>query len=179
MDFCQIQIVASDIDGTLTDGGMYYTSSGETFKRFSVKDGLGVKLLQAIGIEVAFISSDDSPIILERGKRLGLRHCYAGVEDKVAVAKAICEEMDVGLDGMAYLGDDLQDLELLQSVGLGAAVGDAHSMVKEVAYYVCKRAGGQNAFREFAEWLIVQQGRSVQNIWRNRLPKMLVKSKGA
>lgn len=160
-----VKLVATDVDGTLTDGGMYYMTSGESFKRFHVQDGLAVALLKAVGIEVAFISSDDSLVLSKRAERLGVSHCYAGVKDKVAVAQSICDQLDLEWDNWAYLGDDLQDYHLMQRVGLGAAVGDAHPLIKQIAQYQCQRSGGQGAFRELAEWLIGQQGYDIKTVW--------------
>lgn len=162
----QIRILASDVDGTLTDGGMYYSSSGDTLKVFSVKDGVGVRLLEACGIETVLVSSDDSLVIGNRADRLGISVCLTGVEDKVGSIKALCKERGVGLEAIAYLGDDLQDYDVMRRVGLPGAVGDAHTLVKGVASYVCRQPGGKGAFREFAEWLIEQSGQTVDQVWK-------------
>ena len=165
-----IQILASDVDGTLTDGGMYYTSSGDMFKVFSVKDGLGVGLLAACGIETVLISSDDSQVITKRAERLQIE-CYTGVTDKVGVVETLCRERGLGLEDIAFLGDDLQDYEIMQRVGLPGAVGDAHALLKNMATYVCTLPGGKGAFREFAEWLIERSGQTVEEVWKSILVK--------
>jgi 3-deoxy-D-manno-octulosonate 8-phosphate phosphatase (KDO 8-P phosphatase) len=161
-----IRLLAADVDGTLTDGGMYYFPSGEIVKRFNVRDGLAVKLLRAVGIQVAFISSDDSPLVAARAKRLGLDHYYAGTTDKVHAAEEICAATGFSLANIAYLGDDLQDYELMREVGIAAAVGDAHPVIKNCADHICQAPGGGGAFRELAEWLIEGQGHEIEDVWR-------------
>ena len=158
----QIQLLATDIDGTLTDGGMYYSSSGEISKRFHVRDGLGGQLLQAVGVKVGFISSDSSSVIEARAERLGVDFCFSGVTDKVKVVSTLCAEIGVDSSQVAFLGDDVQDLAVMQCVGLAGAVGDAHSLVRKAAEYICEKDGGSGAFQEFAEYLLAKRGVSVQ-----------------
>ena len=153
-----IKWFATDIDGVLTDGGMYYTSSGETIKKFHVQDGVAVELLRKCHIEVAFITSDDSPIIQQRAKRLKITEVFSAVGDKVDAARELCSRHGITFENLAYIGDDLPDLELLKRVGLAFAVGDAHPLLYPVAHYVCQKHGGDGAFREAAEWLITTRG---------------------
>ena len=157
----QIKLLATDVDGTLTDGGMYYSSSGQMAKKFHVRDGLGAQLLLAVGIQVAFISADSSPIIKQRAERLSISYCFSGVKDKVQVMQKLCADVGLSANQVAFLGDDIQDLAVMQYVGLPAAVGDAHYTVKEAARYTCRTSGGQGAFREFAEYLLEKRGISV------------------
>ena len=159
-----INVVITDIDGTLTDGGMYYATSGETFKRFHVQDGLGVKLLQAIGVPVAIISADRSSTTINRAKKLDIEHCYVGVDDKVLVLKSVCEKLGQTPNHVAYLGDDLQDFDVMKCVGYPVAVGNAHALIKTIASYVCQKSGGEGAFREFSERLIVAKGYDVLDV---------------
>lgn len=161
-----INLVVTDIDGTLTDGGMYYGASGETFKRFHVQDGLGVKLLQTIGIPVAIISADRSATTTNRAKKLDIEHCYVGVGDKVAVLESICERLGQKPNQVAYLGDDLQDFDVMKRVGYPVAVGNAHPLIKTIASYVCQASGGEGAFRELAERLITQKGHQLIDVWQ-------------
>lgn len=165
MDVKQIRLLATDVDGTLTDGGMYYGSGGETLKRFYVRDGLGVQLAQCVDLKVVFISSDSSPVIESRAQRLGVDHCFSGVRDKVSVMQKVCETEGIDFSQVAFLGDDLQDLELMKQVGLAAAVGDAHALLQQEAFFVCTKPGGFGAFREFAEWLIEQKGFDLAQVW--------------
>ena len=161
-----VQMVVTDVDGTLTDGGMYYSSSGDTFKRFHVRDGLGVRLLAKAGIEVVWISSDSSQVIAHRAERLDLAHCHTGVTDKVEVLRALCERLSTTLDRVAFLGDDLQDLSVLEMVGYPAAVGDAHELIKRAAVYQCSKNGGYGAFRELAEHLLSEKGEDLADVWK-------------
>lgn len=160
-----IKLVVSDVDGTLTDGRMIYSPTGEVSKSFNVRDGLGVKLLQAVGIAVAFVSSDDSPVATARAERLGVENCRIGERDKVAVVEALCANAGHVLENVAFIGDDLQDLAVMQAVGCGVAVADAHPLVTAIAGHVTKTRGGMGAFREFADWLIEQQGHDMEEVW--------------
>jgi len=162
----QTCLLATDVDGTLTDGGMYYASSGEISKRFHARDGIGGKLLQAMGIKVGFVSSDTSPVIEARARRLSVDFCFAGVTDKVTIIHSLCAEHGIVPEQVAFLGDDVQDLAAMRCVGLPAAVGDAHPSVKDVADYVCEKDGGYGAFREFAEHLLSVRNVSVQEAFR-------------
>jgi len=164
-----VRVVATDIDGTLTDGGMYYTDSGSTFKRFHVRDGLAVKLLQAAGFEVVWISSDSSPVIRKRAERLGVDRCYVSVTDKTSVMMKVCEELGESAERVAFLGDDLQDLTVMKFVGYPAAVADAHEEVRRIAEYECVTPGGKGAFREFAEHLIQARGEDLLDVWERSI----------
>lgn len=159
-----IRLVATDIDGTLTDGGMYCLSNGETFKRFNVRDGLGVKLLRAANIDVAFISSDSSSVIKERARSLGIQHCFTSVENKVDVVDDLCQKLQISWSQVVFLGDDLQDSAVMSRVGLPVAVADAHSLIRRRAKYVCKNKGGYGAFREFAEWILSCRGYDLERL---------------
>jgi 3-deoxy-D-manno-octulosonate 8-phosphate phosphatase (KDO 8-P phosphatase) len=160
----EIRLVAVDVDGTLTDGAMIYDYSGNVSKRFYVRDGLGVKLLQAAGLDVAWVTSDAATATIKRAERLGVRHCLAGVTDKVSAVQGLCEEIGISLGETAFLGDDLQDLDVMQAVGLPAAVGDAHRMIKSVAVFHCVSGGGFGAFREFAEHLLAARGEDLKSL---------------
>jgi YrbI family 3-deoxy-D-manno-octulosonate 8-phosphate phosphatase len=158
-------MVVSDVDGTLTDGRMLYTPSGEVSKSFNVRDGLGVTLLKTVGVLVALVSSDDSPIPTLRAQRLGIDRCLTGVRDKVGAVEGLCKVAAIELQNVAFLGDDLQDYEVMQAVGLGVAVADAHPMILAIADHVTQKPGGMGAFREFADWLIVQQDHDMEAVW--------------
>lgn len=165
----RISVVATDIDGTLTDGGMYQTESGDTFKRFNVQDGLAVKLLQTAGFYVVWISSDNSAVISKRAERLGVEHCHIGVKDKVSVLQGVCKELGEPAERAAFLGDDLQDLAVMNLVGYPAAVADARDEVKKVAVYECQSSGGHGAFRELAEHLIRAKGDALLDVWERSI----------
>lgn len=150
----QIKLLALDVDGILTDGGLYYTESGEVCKKFNVKDGKGIKLLMQSGIEVAIISANDSAATLYRAQKLGIVNCFTGVENKLEVLKNLSHKLNLSLSQVAYMGDDLNDLPVLQAVGLPLTVVDAIPENRAVAAYVTKLPGGQGAVREVCNLLL-------------------------
>ena len=162
----RISLVATDVDGTLTDRGMTYDPAGHVLKRFDVRDGLAVKLLLAARVEVAFVTSDDAGATSKRAERLGVRHCLIGVQDKVAAVQDLCDGIGTTLGETAFLGDDLQDLEVMRAVGLAGAVNDAHALVRDVAEFRCRSKGGCGAFREFAEHVLRLRGDDLEVLLR-------------
>ena len=150
----QIKLLALDVDGILTDGGLYYQKRGEVCKKFNVKDGKGIKLLMQAGIEVAIISANDSPATKHRAEKLGITNCFIGIEDKMAVLHSLCHKLNLSLSQVAYMGDDLNDLPVLKSVGVPLTVCDAISENKAIAVYVTERSGGQGAVREVCNILL-------------------------
>jgi 3-deoxy-D-manno-octulosonate 8-phosphate phosphatase (KDO 8-P phosphatase) len=152
--FCQVKLLALDVDGVLTDGGLYYTDSGEEFKKFNVKDGLGLKLLMQAGIDVAIISASNSTATLHRAKKLGITHVFIGKEDKLSVLKELCERFRLSLSQVAYAGDDLNDLPILKVVGCPLTVADAMPENQSQAIYVTHLAGGRGAVREICDRIL-------------------------
>ncbi len=150
----QVKLLALDVDGVLTDGGLYYSTSGEELKKFNVKDGLGIKLVMQAGIEVAIISASDSAATLHRAKKLGIKRVFVGMENKLPTLKQICEELNFSLAQVAYIGDDLTDLPILQSVGCPITVADAIAENKAQAVYVTELPGGQGCVREVCDRLL-------------------------
>ncbi len=153
----KIKFVVSDVDGVLTDGGMYFTAKGDEIKRFNSKDGLGIKKLKAANVKTGFLSSGfTDEIVKHRAKMFGVEYVYVGLEKKIDVLIKWCEEMGILLENVAYIGDDINDLEVIDAVGLSACPADAVNDVKEHAHIVLKRKGGEGCFREFIdEWLII------------------------
>lgn len=154
LDLSTVKLLALDVDGILTDGGLYYTESGEVCKKFNVKDGKGIKLLMQSGIEVAIISANDSPATNHRAQKLGIVNCFIGVEDKLTVLENLCQKLDLSLSQVAYMGDDLNDLPVLNAVGFPLTVADAIPENQAVAKYVTKLSGGQGAVREVCNLLL-------------------------
>ena len=147
-----IKIFFSDIDGVLTDGGMYYTESGDEFKKFCAHDGIGMKLLQKKGYKVGIITSEDRIINRNRAKKLGLDYDFHGIEDKLECIKDFCKEENVLLSEIAYIGDDVNCYGLLSNVGVSACPVNAVSKIKSISNIIkLKNSGGNGAFREFAE----------------------------
>jgi len=148
-----LKILSLDVDGVLTDGGLYYTESGEELRKFNVKDGMGMKRAQAAGVAVVIITTSATAAIAHRGRMLGVDHVYLECEDKLGQLVQLCDEMQVDLDQVAHVGDDLVDLPVLNAVGCPLTVADAVEPVKEAAIYVAAKNGGDGAVREICEMI--------------------------
>lgn len=153
-----IKLFLSDIDGTLTDGGMYYSENGDELKKFNTRDGMGMGMLREKGIKVGIITSEDRELNQRRADKLKLDFFYQGKKngDKLAVAKEICEQMGITLQEVAYIGDDDNCIELLSSVGLAACPADADKRVKAISgIKVMTKKGGEGCVREFCNQIIM------------------------
>lgn len=150
----QVKLLALDVDGVLTDGGLYYTETGEELKRFNIKDGQGIKLLMQLGLEVAIITAKSSASTLHRANNLGIAHTFLGVENKLSALKELSEKLGLSLSQIAYVGDDINDLQVMQAVGCPLTVADAMPENQACAMYVTKLGGGQGAIREICNMLI-------------------------
>ncbi|MCX6149634.1 MAG: HAD hydrolase family protein [Ignavibacteriales bacterium] len=150
----KIKLIITDIDGVWTDGGLYYTTDGLVMKRFQVKDGMAVNLLKEKGIEIAIVSGDASEIGIVRGQKLKIDLLYKNVLDKKKVLDEICQLRNLKYENIAYIGDDVNDLEALKVVSISAAPSDAVKEVLSEVDYVSSRKGGEGAFRDFADLII-------------------------
>lgn len=146
-----IKLLALDVDGVLTDGGLYYTDAGEELKKFNVKDGMGLKVVMDLGLEVAIISASTSRSTHHRARKLGIPHVLTGVEDKLAALRNLIAALGVTLEQVAFIGDDLNDLPVLREVGFPLTVADAAAPNLALAAYVTTRAGGCGAVREVCD----------------------------
>ena len=146
-----IRLLSLDVDGVLTDGGLYYGDDGTIARKFNVRDGVGVKRVLALGIEVAFVSAGTTRSIHHRARTLGVRHVMSGVADKRAEVARLCRKLGLTLAAVAHVGDDLNDLPLLKAVGLALSVPGAVPDVRAAAYYVTRRNGGDGAVREICD----------------------------
>ena len=143
-----------DVDGTLTDGKIYIGPSGEIMKAFDIKDGYAIAhMLPEMGIMPVIITGRQSAIVENRAKELGIKEIRQGTSDKLGTLKEIAQKYDVSPDEIAYIGDDLNDLDCIEYVGFAACPADAAAAVKREVDYVCKHPGGQGALREMAERL--------------------------
>jgi len=149
-----VRLAIFDVDGVFTNGLLYLSDGGTETKTFNVKDGHGVKQLLKSGIEVAIISGRDSPAVDRRMAELGVGHVFQGIQDKGAVFFDLIRRLGIEPAEVAYLGDDLPDLEVMREVGLPAAVGDAHPDLLPHAAWTSTRPGGYGAVREFCDMLI-------------------------
>lgn len=147
-----IKLLILDVDGTLTDGGVYVTDDGKQFKKYNAKDGLGIRELVKTGFNVGIIShSMVSEMVTTRANALGIQHCYVGMENKVKVLEEWCERLDIKKEQIAYIGDDINDLEIMQTVGVSACPADAHYKILQIANIKLQKNGGEGAVREFID----------------------------
>lgn len=153
-----IRLIAFDIDGILTDGGLYLTDSGEEFKRFNSLDGHGMKMLKASGVELAIITGRTSRCVELRAKNLGIARLYQGVEDKWGAMQALLKELNLTPEAAAYMGDDVVDLPVMRRVGLSITVPNSPQLVRDHAHYLTQREGGHGAVRETCELIMSAQG---------------------
>lgn len=152
-----IKILVMDVDGTLTDGKINISEKGELFKSFNVKDGYGIaNLLPKMNILPVIITGRNSEIVKERCKDLNIELLYQGINDKIFQLKEVLYKLNLTADQVAYIGDDLNDLDCLEYVGISACPSDAVSLVKERVNYICKNKGGNGAVREFIDWLAME-----------------------
>lgn len=150
----QIKLFAMDVDGVLTDGGMYYTQDGEIMKKFNTRDGMGIELLRKNGIIPAIITQEESKIVLKRAEKLKVEDIYTGIKDKLKVIEELAQKYKLSLDEVAYVGDDVNDLAVLREVGLSFAPSDAVDEVKEAVDHVVSQRGGEGAVREAIDFVL-------------------------
>lgn len=150
----QIKMFLTDCDGCLTDGGMYYSEDGDELKKFNTKDGMGFRLLREKGIITGIITGEERQLNQKRAEKLQVDEIFQNVKDKVAVIKLLCDKYHISSEQVAYVGDDVNDLEALKYVGYGCCVNDADSTVKKCANYVSERNGGQGAVREIIDIIL-------------------------
>ncbi len=154
-----IELILSDVDGVLTDGGISYDNQGIEYKQFHVRDGLGIKFWQRAGGTFGLLTARTSHIVRVRAAELGIDLIRQGFDDKLTVAQQIMEQLKLPPQNVCYIGDDLADISLLQFVGLGVAVANAAEDVLAIAHYVTKTEGGRGAVRELIESILKSQGR--------------------
>lgn len=153
-----IRLLALDVDGTLTDGGVYMDGLGGEFKRFDVKDGMGIGLLMKGGVEVAFISGRYSAATEQRARNLGVARIFNGVKEKLPVLAAMAMELGISMDEVAFMGDDVNDVGCMEASGLAIAPSDAVRAAREAAGYVTSAMAGRGAVREAAEHILALNG---------------------
>lgn len=153
-----IRLLVCDVDGVLTDGGLHYDEDGRVVKRFDVRDGLAVRMLQRAGVSLALLSGGRSGAIEQRARHLGIEHCRVGVGDKLAGLRQLQDQLAMAREETAFIGDDLNDLSVKPVTGLLAAPADAVAGLRRQADWVLSRNGGSGALREFADALLASQG---------------------
>lgn len=157
--FNRIKLFLTDVDGVLTDAGMYYTENGDELKKFNTRDGMGLKLLQQAGIKTGFITTEITNIVTNRAQKLGIDYLYQGKRDggKLSAAQEICNEMGITLNEVAYIGDDINCMEILSSVGCAACPSDADESIKNIpGIHIMEKKGGEGCVRELIEQILNQ-----------------------
>lgn len=153
MNIDRIKLVVMDVDGSLTDGGIYISEQGEAFKKFDARDGLAIGILEKNGIKTAFLSHAKTPKIVEkRAEMLGISFCYAGNAPKSEILQGWIDELGITAEEVFYYGDDLNDMDVMHMAGIVACPQSATYQVKLKADYVCEKSSGDAAFREAAEY---------------------------
>ena len=155
----RIRLMAFDVDGVMTDGGLCYTDDGHELKTFNVQDGLGVKLLQRGGVELAIVTGRSSGVVAARAADLGIEHVFQGVADKRAAVGELLARLGFHWPECAFMGDDLIDLPVMMRCGLAIAPANARPVVRERAHALTDSAGGHGAVREAAEFILAAQGK--------------------
>ena len=151
----KIRLLITDCDGVLTDNGVYYAENGETMKRFSIRDGMGVERLRTqIGIETAIMTGENSKSVLKRAEKLKINFLYQEVKDKKALLPTVLSATGLSNHEVAFIGDDTNDIGIMKEIGFSATPSDGTSFTKEIVDYICKEKGGHGAFREVAELII-------------------------
>ncbi|MCH9698723.1 MAG: 3-deoxy-manno-octulosonate-8-phosphatase KdsC [Gammaproteobacteria bacterium] len=153
----QIRLVIFDVDGVLTDGRLFFDHQGHESKGFHARDGLGIKLLQQTGVEVAVISGRRSRSVEQRMAALDIKHVYQGQDNKVLALDQLCETLGLEYQQITHVGDDVLDIPIMNRVGLSVAVQDAHSLVKEKADWTTTLPGGYGAAREVCDLVMQAQ----------------------
>ncbi len=155
----KIKLLILDVDGVLTHGDLLYTDQGDVLKSFNVQDGLGIRMLQKSGIEMAIITGNQSASVAHRAKALGIQYLYQGKLEKLPCLDELLTQLKLKADQVAYVGDDLIDLPLLTRVGLAVAVANAHDMIKPHVHLQTSRCGGNAAVREVCDLILAAQGK--------------------
>ncbi|WP_114418523.1 KdsC family phosphatase [Marinospirillum perlucidum] len=153
-----LRLLALDVDGVLTDGSLYFHVDGSETKTFNTQDGLGIKLLQASGVEVAIITGRTSAQVSQRAKALKIERVFQGRDDKLAALTQLVEEGGYSWEQVSYCGDDLPDLAAIRKSGLGATVANAPDYIQQHSDYTTLRSGGQGAVRELTDLIMTAQG---------------------
>lgn len=152
--FKKIKLVLTDVDGVLTDGGMYYTTQGDIMKKFHTRDGMGVTLLRKYNIPTILITKEKTKMVKQWAAKMKVEKLYDGIIKKNMILDKVCNAFNLKSDEIAYIGDDVNDVPLLKVVCLAVTPNDGTKEAKSVSHYICNLKGGEGAFREFADLII-------------------------
>ncbi len=151
------KLVLTDIDGVWTDGGMYYDQTGNEWKKFNTSDSAGVLFCKKLNIPVGIITGEDTQIVKRRSEKLKIDYLFQGINNKLDIANQLCEKLNISLNEIAYIGDDIGDIELLKAVGFSSAPNNAPKYIKDLVHFVTQKNGGEGAFREFVEEILLNR----------------------
>lgn len=154
----RIKLLIFDVDGVLTDGGLFMDKDGHEYKKFHSRDGHGMKMLQQTGVEIAIITGRTSQVVAHRMNGLGIKHVFQGQHDKRVAFNQLLAQFSISEDEVAYVGDDVVDLPVMRKVGLAVAVQDAHALTKKHAHWQTPNGGGRGAARDICELIMEAQG---------------------
>lgn len=163
----KIKLVVLDVDGTLTDGGIYYDANGNEIKRFDVKDGLGIKVAMEAGLKFAILTGRQSPMVRRRAEELGIQFLLEGVQKKAPALIELSKNTGISVDEMAYIGDDWNDLPAMMMTGFKACPADAAEEIKDICDYVAPKKGGRGAVRECLEFILETYG-----MWKRTVSRL-------
>lgn len=158
------KLILTDIDGVWTDGGMYYDQTGNELKKFHTYDSAGVLFCKLNNIPVGIITGETTKIVENRAKKLKIDFLYQGAQKKLEIVSSLCEQLNISMADVAYLGDDLNDIALLKNVGFSGAPVSAPEYIKEIVDLVLQKKGGEGVFREFVEFILIENNRMDQTI---------------
>ncbi|MEZ5104225.1 MAG: HAD hydrolase family protein [Draconibacterium sp.] len=150
------KLILTDIDGVWTDGGMYYSEDGNEWKKFNTSDSAGVLFFHLLGVPVGIITGEDTNIVKNRAKKLKIDILKSGVKNKLAEVKRLAAEMNIRLNEIAYIGDDINDIQVLKNVGFSAVPFGTPDYVSDNATLILNKKGGDGAFREFSEYILIE-----------------------
>ncbi|WNM20226.1 KdsC family phosphatase [Flavobacterium capsici] len=150
------KLIITDIDGVWTDGGMYYDQHGNELKKFNTYDSAGVLYAKILKIPVVIITGEDTQIVKKRADKLKIEHLFQGVKDKVAIVQKLTTDLQISFEDCAFIGDDINDVKLLELVGFSAAPKNAAVYIKKRVHYITKLKGGKGAFRDFVEHILAE-----------------------
>lgn len=156
----KIKLLLTDVDGVLTDGGMYYTEKGDIMKKFHVRDGMGVTLLRKNNIPTIIVTKEQTQMARQWAKKMKIEKILDGITKKENILPTICKQFKISKNEIAYIGDDVNDVELLKKVGFSAVPDDAIPLAKENSDYTCKKRGGEGVLREVAEIILSAKAKS-------------------
>ena len=150
----KIKILLTDVDGVLTDGGMYYSSKGDVMKKFHARDGMAISLLKKNGIPTILVTKEKTMIVKQWAKKMSVKKLYDGIVKKEQVLEKICQEFNIKPEEIAFIGDDVNDVKLLEKVGLAVMPNDGIKQLRIICDYRCKARGGEGVLRETADLIL-------------------------